>query len=61
MSAYKYAEDPSKLWIGLFYEAQTPTLEDKLNRVMDVARQTKGKMEKDALSEAVSDLTGPVR
>jgi len=49
MSAYKYAEDPSKLWIGLFYEAQAPTLEDKLNHVMDVAQQTKGRMEKDAL------------
>jgi 2-oxoglutarate ferredoxin oxidoreductase subunit beta len=49
MSAYKHAEDPEKLWIGLYYEAQTPTLEDKLNHVMELAEKAKGKFDKESL------------
>jgi 2-oxoglutarate ferredoxin oxidoreductase subunit beta len=37
LAAYKYAEDPEKLWLGIFYEAQEPTLGDKFDRIAHAA------------------------
>jgi 2-oxoglutarate ferredoxin oxidoreductase subunit beta len=48
LAAYKYAEDPEKLWLGIFYESQEPTLGDKFDAIAGKAA-AKGKATLDGL------------
>ncbi len=50
ISAYKYAEDENTLWLGIFYNKERPTLEDKFQETIEVAKKFKPEKKEDILN-----------
>lgn len=50
ISAYKYAEDDSLLWIGIFYRKIRETLEERFQKINEIAKKVAPKEKKGILN-----------
>lgn len=49
MSAYKYAEDEETLWIGIFYKKVRETLEERFQKISEIAKKVAPKEKEEIL------------